>query len=99
MADLLGENEVEPQLVAICCSQPPAGRVCWTMQMLADALKERRIVTQISAETVRRALKKTSCSPGESSVGAFPSEIGLGLSPKWRRSWIPTPRNIQTKSR
>jgi hypothetical protein len=93
------DGEIEPQLVAICCSEPPAGRVRWTMQMLADALMERRLVTRISAETVRRVLKKTSCSHGGSSAGASPNGIGPGLSPKWRRSSTPTPLNIQTKSR
>lgn len=52
------DGEIEPQLIAICCSDPPEGRVRWTMQMLADELMGRRIVTQISAETVRRVLKK-----------------------------------------
>lgn len=52
------DGEIEPQLVAICCSNPPEGHVRWTMQMLANELKSRRIVTQISAETVRRVLKK-----------------------------------------
>jgi len=48
----------EAHLVAICCSDPPEGRVSWTMQLLADELIKRRIVTRISAETVRRVLKK-----------------------------------------
>lgn len=52
------DGQIEPQLIAICCSDPPEGHVRWTMQMLADKLKERRLVTQISAETVRRTLKK-----------------------------------------
>ena len=52
------DGVAEVQLVAICCSEAPAGRVRWTMELLADTLVERRIVTQISAETVRRALKK-----------------------------------------
>lgn len=52
------DGAMEAQLVAICCSDPPEGRVCWTMQLLAETLRERRIVTQISAETVRRVLKK-----------------------------------------
>jgi transposase len=93
------DGEIEPQLVAICCSKPPAGRVRWTLQMLADALMERRIVTRISAETVRRVLKKTSCSPGGSSAGVFPNGIEPDLSPKWRRSSTPTPQNTQTMSR
>ena len=52
------DGHAEAHLVAICCSDPPDGRICWTMQMLADALIQRRVVTQVSAETVRRALKK-----------------------------------------
>lgn len=52
------DGHAEAQLIAICCSEPPEGRTCWTMQMLANTLLERRIVTQISAETVRRILKK-----------------------------------------
>jgi transposase len=52
------DGHAEAHLVAICCSDPPDGRVCWTMQMLADALIKRRVVIQVSAETVRRALKK-----------------------------------------
>ena len=45
-------------------SQPPEGRVSWTMQMLADGLVEREIVDSISPETVRRTLKKTNSSLG-----------------------------------
>ena len=48
----------EAHLVAICCSEPPEGRTRWTMELLAAELTERKIVTRISAETVRRALKK-----------------------------------------
>ena len=50
----------EAQLIAICCSDPPEGRTYWTMQMLADEMVSRKIVTQISDETCRRVLKKTS---------------------------------------
>ena len=45
-------------------SQPPEGRVSWTMQMLADGLVELEIVDSISPETVRRTLKKTNSSLG-----------------------------------
>ena len=44
--------------MAMACSQPPEGRVSWTLQMLADGLVQREIVESISAETVRRTLKK-----------------------------------------
>lgn len=52
------DGHAEAHLIAICCSDPPEGRTCWTMQLLAETLMERRIVTPVSAETVRRVLKK-----------------------------------------
>lgn len=52
------DGHAEAHLVAICCSDPPTGRNYWTMELLAQELTRRKIVTRISAETVRRALKK-----------------------------------------
>jgi transposase len=50
----------EATLIALACSDPPDGRVDWTMQLLADKLIELKLVESISDETVRRTLKKTS---------------------------------------
>jgi len=58
------DGAAEAQLVAICCSPPPAGRARWTMSLLADELVGRKLVVSICRETVRLALKKTSCGPG-----------------------------------
>lgn len=63
------EGRVEAHLVAICCSAAPEGRTRWTLTLLADELKRRRLVTSVSVETVRKVLKKTSCSPGGSNAG------------------------------
>lgn len=52
-------GEQEAKLIALACSAPPAGRKCWTMQLLADKLVELEIVESISDETVRTRLKKT----------------------------------------
>jgi transposase len=52
----------EAKLLAIACSQPPAGRSRWTLQLLADRLVELEIVEEISDECVRRTLKKMSSS-------------------------------------
>jgi transposase len=49
----------EALVVALACSDPPTGRTRWTMELLADRLVELQIVETISAETVRRTLKKT----------------------------------------
>jgi transposase len=62
----------EAVLVALACTDPPAGRSTWTMQLLANQLVELAVVDTISDETVRRTLKKTSSSPGRSSTGASP---------------------------
>ena len=54
----------EARLVALACSEPPAGRCRWTLQLLADRLVELDVVEAISDETVRQVLKKTSSSRG-----------------------------------
>lgn len=53
------DGKGEAVLVALACSDPPAGRAQWTMQLLADRLVSLGIVEQISDETVRTHLKKT----------------------------------------
>jgi|SRR5882724_4254050 len=58
------DGKAEAMLVAICCSKAPAGRTRWTMRLLADELVQRKIVTHVCAETVRKTLKKTNFSPG-----------------------------------
>jgi transposase len=54
------DGAAEARLIAVACSQPPTGRACWTLKLLADKLVELEVVESISDETVRRALKKTS---------------------------------------
>ena len=64
------DTKGQATLLALACSNPPEGRTCWTMQLLADELVERRVVGAISDETVRRTLKKTDWRPGCASSGA-----------------------------
>src|SRR5215213_7750229 len=47
-------------LVALACSDPPAGRAHWTLTLLAGRLVELRVVDAVSPSTVGRVLKKTS---------------------------------------
>jgi transposase len=58
------DGKAEARLVALACSQPPQGRVRWTLRLLADKLVELEIVDAVSTETVRRVLKKTNSSRG-----------------------------------
>jgi hypothetical protein len=49
------DSEKEAHLIALACGKPPPGFAHWSLRLLA-----RRFVDQISPETVRQALKKTS---------------------------------------
>ena len=52
------DRRAEEIASAIACSNPPGGRSCWTMQMIADKLVELKYVSDITDETVRFRLKK-----------------------------------------
>src|SRR4051812_13141380 len=53
------QGEAEQQLIRLACSDPPAGRCCWTLKLLADRLIALGCFPDVSRETVRQALKKT----------------------------------------
>lgn len=93
------DGRVEAHLVAICCSAAPAGRTRWTLSLLAGELTRRGLVTSVGLETVRQALKKTTCSRGGSRGGVSPSGTPPGSSPRWRRSSTWTPPTAPTASR
>mgnify|MGYP000604341817 CR=1 FL=1 len=53
------DGKQEAFLVALACSDAPAGYESWTMQLLADKLVELKVIdAPISDETVRVRLKK-----------------------------------------
>ena len=54
------DGRAEAHLVALACSDPPAGRAHWTLTLLAGRLVELRVVDAVSPSTVGRVLKKTS---------------------------------------
>jgi transposase len=58
------DGEGEAHLIALACSSPPEGRERWTLRLLADRMVELGDVEEISYQTVRRVLKKTSSSHG-----------------------------------
>lgn len=63
------DGHQEAQLVALTCSTPPEGQARWTLRLLADKMVELEYVEELSYQTVRRVLKKTSLSPGARSSG------------------------------
>jgi transposase len=63
------DGDVEAHLIALSCSAPPSGHARWSLRLLADRAVELALVEELSHETVRQVLKKTSSSPGKRWVG------------------------------
>lgn len=63
------DGDFEAHLIALSCSEPPEGYHRWSLRLLADKVVELNYVDQISHETVRQVLKKTSSSPGNRKEG------------------------------
>lgn len=62
----------EALLVATACSAPPAGRACWTHQLLADKLVVLTDHEQISARTIGRRLKENDLKPWQKRMWCIP---------------------------
>ena len=58
------DTAVEAQVSALACSTPPAGHKRWTVVELEQAARREPGLANLSRETVRRMLKKTTSSPG-----------------------------------
>lgn len=58
------DGRAEAHLIALACSEPPAGRKRWSLRLLADKLVMLEEIDTVSHETVRQVLKETSSSLG-----------------------------------
>lgn len=58
------DGEGEAHLIALACSEPPDGFESWSLRLLRDQLIRLEIVENISHETIRQTLKKTSSNLG-----------------------------------
>ncbi len=65
------DGKTEAHLVALVCSEPPAGHADWTLRLLAEQLVtiEPVEIEAVSYETVRQVLKKTNLSLGKRKNG------------------------------
>lgn len=90
------DDKVETILTTLAQSQPPAGRKRWTLQLLADRLVTLTHLDNLSYETVRLVLKKTTSSHGCGKNGVFRPSSGLNLSGAWKIFSIcmPNPINL-----
>jgi transposase len=58
------DGDDEAHLIALACSDPPAGRGRWTLRLLAERMVTLEYVESVSKDTVHRVLKKTNLSLG-----------------------------------
>jgi Homeodomain-like domain len=58
------DGRAEAHLVALACSDPPAGRDRWTLALLTERFVALGVGPPVSDETVRRTLKQPTSSPG-----------------------------------
>ncbi|GAC1533392.1 MAG: hypothetical protein NVS2B4_13650 [Ramlibacter sp.] len=58
------DTDDEARVTALACSAPPEGRQRWTMTELERAARQEPGLGNVSRETVRRMLKKTTSSLG-----------------------------------
>ena len=54
----------EAQVAALACSSPPEGAKRWTLALLTQQARRHPNMRQISRESIRQMLKKTSSNPG-----------------------------------
>jgi transposase len=66
------EGKQQAHLIAVACTKAPQGYSHWTLRLLADKAIELGFTESLSREAVRRLLKKTNSSPGNTSSGASP---------------------------
>ena len=75
-------GEIERQVIALACGDPPAGRCRWTLNLLARRIVELGYTAEsISRETVRKTLKKRHRPvSGEDVVHSAESQRGLRMA-------------------
>jgi transposase len=61
------------QVVALACSDPPAGRVRWTLELLAEHAVKNGIVSTLSKSAVSLWLRAHDLKPWRKKLGAFRS--------------------------
>jgi transposase len=72
-------GETEAKIIALCCGNPPEGRVRWTLRLLEEKTIELGIVEAISDTTIGRLLKKHRLSLTDASVGVSHRNIAAHL--------------------
>ena len=63
--DVTFDGAFDARITRLACSDPPEGRVRWTLRLLAEKAVELQISDKVSAMTIQRSLKKPIASSPE----------------------------------
>lgn len=63
------DGEAEAKLIALACSEPPAGHARWSLRLLEKRVVELEIVDAASDSTIGRVLKKTRSNRTGAAIG------------------------------
>jgi len=63
------DGEAEAKLIALACSEPPAGHARWSLRLLEKRVVELGIVETASDSTIQRVLKKTRSNRIRAAIG------------------------------
>ncbi|MCD4817137.1 MAG: IS630 family transposase [Candidatus Cloacimonetes bacterium] len=74
------DGDVEAHLIALTCSEAPAGFAKWSLRLLADKMVELNYIESISHETVRKGFKKNELKPWKS--------VGWIIPPKQNSDFV-----------
>jgi transposase len=64
------DGRVEAEIIKLACGPVPEGYARWTIRLLARQLRIELGDAAVSADTIRRTLKKTGCDHTKTSTGA-----------------------------
>ena len=80
------DGDVEAHIIAVACSEAPAGRERWTLRLIAGKVVTLTEVESCSYGSVRNILKKTNLNRGKRKNGKSPQKATMNLSGEWKKS-------------
>lgn len=80
------DGDVEAHIIAVACSEAPAGRERWTLRLIAGKVVTLTDVESCSYGSVRNVLKKTNLNRGKRKSGKSLQKPTTNLSGEWKRS-------------
>ena len=57
------DGEQRQRIIAVVCTQPPAGRARWTVRLLTEEVIKRKLVPRVGRETIRVLLESHDLKP------------------------------------